>query len=42
MFLASLTSLKLTPGVTGTAKLTDGSLIFPVGVAMITLQLPAK
>jgi hypothetical protein len=29
-FTDALTSLKLTPGVTGTAKLTDGSLIFPI------------
>lgn len=29
-FTDALTSLKLTPGVTGTAKLTDGALIFPI------------
>ncbi|HEX4727706.1 MAG TPA: hypothetical protein VH298_07900 [Jatrophihabitans sp.] len=29
-FTDALTALKLTPGVTGTAKLTDGSLIFPI------------
>jgi hypothetical protein len=29
-FVSALTSLKLTPGVVGTAKLTDGSLIFPI------------
>jgi hypothetical protein len=29
-FVAALTSLKLTPGVVGTAKLTDGSLVFPI------------
>jgi hypothetical protein len=29
-FTSALTTLKLTPGVVGTAKLTDGSLIFPI------------
>jgi len=29
-FADALASLKLTPGVTGTAKLTDGALVFPV------------
>ncbi|HEX4190514.1 MAG TPA: hypothetical protein VHZ06_05920 [Marmoricola sp.] len=29
-FVKALGSLKLTPGVIGTAKLTDGSLIFPI------------
>jgi hypothetical protein len=29
-FLSALTSLKLTPGVTGTATLTDGALHFPI------------
>ncbi len=29
-FVDGLTSLKLTPGVIGTAKLTDGSLVFPI------------
>jgi hypothetical protein len=29
-FTDALTSLKLTPGVVGSAKLTDGSLVFPI------------
>jgi hypothetical protein len=29
-FVSALTSLKLTPGVVGTAQLTDGSVIFPI------------
>ena len=29
-FAAALKKLKLTPGVTGTAKLTNGSLVFPI------------
>ncbi len=29
-FVDALTSLKVTPGVVGTAKLTDGSLVFPI------------
>lgn len=29
-FASALTTLKLTPGVVGTAKLTDGSLVFPI------------
>ncbi|MEO6206063.1 MAG: hypothetical protein ABIO67_11880, partial [Mycobacteriales bacterium] len=29
-FLAGVTSLKLTPGVVGTATLTDGTLAFPI------------
>ena len=42
MFLAGLTSLKLTPGVVGTAKLTDGSLIFPITGGSATYYKPGS
>jgi len=42
MFLAGLTSLKLSPGVTGTAKLTDGSLIFPITGGTATYYTPGS
>ena len=39
-FTDALTSLKLTPGVTGTAKLTNGSLVFPVTGGNVTYYKP--
>lgn len=39
-FTDALTSLKLTPGVTGTAKLTDGSLIFPITGGRVSYYKP--
>lgn len=39
-FLAGLTSLKLTPGVVGTAKLTDGTLSFPITGGNATYYTP--
>lgn len=39
-FVDGLTSLKLTPGVIGTAKLTDGSLIFPITGGNATYWTP--
>ena len=39
-FTDALTSLKLTPGVLGTAKLTDGSLIFPITGGNVTYFKP--
>lgn len=42
MFLAGLTSLKLKPGVVGTAKLTDGSLIFPITGGTATYYAPGS
>ena len=42
MFLAGLTSLKLTPGVVGTAKLTEGSLIFPITGGSATYYKPGS
>ena len=36
-FTDALTSLKLTPGVVGTAKLTDGSLVFPITGGNVTV-----
>ncbi|MEO6957221.1 MAG: hypothetical protein ABI137_10815 [Antricoccus sp.] len=39
-FLAALKSLGLTPGVTGTAQLTDGSLIFPITAGNVTYYKP--
>lgn len=37
MFLAGLTSLKVTPGVVGGTKLVDGSLVFPITGGSATL-----
>ncbi|MET0694807.1 MAG: hypothetical protein ABWY56_12815, partial [Propionibacteriaceae bacterium] len=39
-FVDALTSLKLTPGVTGTAKLQDGALIFPISGGNVTVFKP--
>ena len=39
-FTDALTSLKLTPGVVGTAALTDGSLIFPITGGNVTYFKP--
>jgi len=39
-FAKALTSLKLTPGVLGTAKLTKGSLIFPITGGNVTYFKP--
>jgi hypothetical protein len=39
-FVDALTSLKLTPGVVGTAKLTDGSLVFPITGGNVTVFKP--
>ena len=39
-FVDALTSLKLTPGVTGTAKLQDGALIFPITGGNVTVFKP--
>ncbi|RYJ01777.1 MAG: hypothetical protein EON52_20845, partial [Actinomycetales bacterium] len=39
-FTDALTSLKLTPGVVGTAKLTDGSLVFPITGGNVTYYKP--
>ena len=39
-FTDALTSLKLTPGVTGTAKLTNGSLVFPITGGNVTYFKP--
>ncbi|MCW2758432.1 MAG: hypothetical protein JWO46_2178, partial [Nocardioidaceae bacterium] len=36
-FADALTTLKLTPGVVGTAKLTDGSLVFPITGGNVTI-----
>ena len=41
-FTDALTSLKLTPGVTGTAKLTDGSLVFPITGGNVTVFKPGQ
>ena len=41
-FTDALTSLKLTPGVTGDAKLTDGSLIFPITGGNVTVFKPGQ
>ncbi len=41
-FLDALTSLKLTPGVTGTATLTDGALHFPITGGNVTYYGPAS
>jgi hypothetical protein len=39
-FTDALTSLKLTPGVVGTAKITDGSLVFPITGGNVTYFKP--
>ncbi len=39
-FTDALTSLKLTPGVTGSAKLTDGSLVFPITGGNVSVYEP--
>ncbi len=41
-FTDALTKLKLTPGVTGTAKLTDGSLVFPITGGNVTVFKPGQ
>ncbi len=41
-FTDALTSLKLTPGVVGDAKLTDGSLIFPITGGNVTVFTPGQ
>ncbi len=41
-FTDALASLKLTPGVTGTAKLTDGSLVFPITGGNLTVFKPGQ
>ncbi len=41
-FTDALTSLKLTPGVTGSAKLTDGSLIFPISGGNVSVFKPGS
>ena len=41
-FTDALTSLKLTPGVTGTAKLTNGSLVFPITGGNVTYFKPGS
>src|SRR6195952_3446277 len=39
-FVDALTSLKLTPGTVGTAKLTDGALVFPITGGNVTVFKP--
>jgi hypothetical protein len=39
-FVDALTALKLTPGTIGTAKLTDGALIFPITGGNVTVFKP--
>jgi len=39
-FVAALEQLKLTPGVVGDAKLTDGSLVFPITGGNVTVFEP--
>jgi hypothetical protein len=41
-FTDALTSLKLTPGVVGSAKLTDGSLVFPISGGNVTVFKPGQ
>ncbi len=41
-FTDALTSLKLTPGVVGDAKLVDGSLIFPITGGNVTVFTPGQ
>jgi hypothetical protein len=41
-FTAALGQLKLTPGVVGTAKLTDGSLVFPITGGNVKYYTPGS
>lgn len=41
-FTDALTQLKLTPGVTGSAKLTDGSLVFPITGGNVSVFEPGS
>lgn len=41
-FVAALTSLKLTPGTFGTAKITDGAAIFPITGGNVTIFKPGE
>lgn len=41
-FTKALTSLKLTPGVVGRAKLIDGSLVFPITGGNVTVFKPGQ
>jgi hypothetical protein len=41
-FAAALTKLKLTPGVIGTARLTKGSLVFPITGGNVTVFKPGE
>lgn len=41
-FTDALTALKLTPGVVGTAKLTDGSLVFPITGGNVSVFKPGS
>jgi len=41
-FVEALTTLKLAPGTVGTAKLTDGSLIFPITGGNVTYYTPGS
>ena len=41
-FTDALTALKLTPGVTGDAKLTDGSLVFPITGGNVSVFKPGS
>src|ERR1044072_7499481 len=41
-FTDALASLKLTPGVAGTAKLTDGSLVFPITGGNVSVFEPGS
>ncbi|MEJ7634891.1 hypothetical protein [Aeromicrobium sp.] len=41
-FTDALTSLKLKPGVVGTAKLTDGSLVFPISGGNVSYYKPGS
>lgn len=41
-FTDALASLKLTPGVVGTAKLTDGSLVFPITGGNVSIFEPGS
>jgi hypothetical protein len=41
-FTDALTSLKLMPGVVGSAKLVDGSLVFPISGGNVTIFTPGQ
>ncbi len=41
-FVEALTSLELTPGVTGSAKLVDGSLVFPISGGNVSVFTPGE